>query len=115
MSRTDLKTPWYYILLTLAGGHRHGLAISREVATLSGGRVRLWPAALYGAIEALNERGWIEEIDAKHRRPEDASERKRVYGLTPSGRVAVNAETRRLEDLVRIARAIEKADRKGHA
>jgi DNA-binding PadR family transcriptional regulator len=45
-----MKRPWYYILLSVAGGHRHGLAIAREVRELSDGQVRLWPATLYGSL-----------------------------------------------------------------
>jgi DNA-binding PadR family transcriptional regulator len=41
VSDTRLKTTWYYILVSLAAGERHGLAIAREVLTLSDGRVRL--------------------------------------------------------------------------
>ena len=61
--REALKTPWYYILVALAAGDRHGLAIAREVLELSDGLVRLWPATLYGALEDLCDRGWIEELD----------------------------------------------------
>ncbi len=46
-----VKTPWYYILLALAAGDRHGLAIARDVQTLSNAQVRLWPATLYGSLE----------------------------------------------------------------
>jgi DNA-binding PadR family transcriptional regulator len=92
------------MLLALAGGPRHGLAIARDVREYSGGRVRLWPATLYGSLEELADAGWIEEIDAGARRP-DTSERKRYYGLTRAGRAALDAETARLADLVRIARA----------
>jgi len=53
VTETALKTPWYYILLALAGGDRHGQSIAREVLGLSDGRVRLWPATLYRAIETL--------------------------------------------------------------
>jgi DNA-binding PadR family transcriptional regulator len=95
----------YFILLSLAGGDRHGLAIAREVERLSDGRVRLWPATLYGSLEELRERGWIEELDTPRRRPADESERKRFYRITRSGRAAVIAETERLATLVRVARS----------
>ena len=103
MAGNTLKTTWYYILLSLASGDRHGLAVAREVLTLSDGQVRLWPAMLYGALEDLSDRGWIEELTDARRRP-DGSERKRYYRLTRAGRAAVAAETERLAGLVRIAR-----------
>jgi DNA-binding PadR family transcriptional regulator len=100
----DLKPNHYYILLCLAGGDRHGLAIAREVKQLSERRVRLWPATLYGALEDLRERGWIEELEAGQR-PAEESEKKRIYRLTRSGRAMLAAQTDRLAALVRVARS----------
>jgi DNA-binding PadR family transcriptional regulator len=97
-------TTWYYILLSLAPSDRHGLAVAREVLALSDGQVRLWPAMLYGALEDLSDRGWIEEVTDARRRP-DESERKRYYRITRAGRAAAVAETHRLAGLVRVARA----------
>jgi DNA-binding PadR family transcriptional regulator len=101
----SLKLSWYYILLSLASADRHGLAIAREVLSLSDGQVRLWPAMLYGALEDLSDRGWIEEVTDARRRPPDESERKRYYRLTRAGRAAAATETDRLACLVRVARA----------
>jgi DNA-binding PadR family transcriptional regulator len=98
-----LKTTWFYILLALAGEDLHGLGIARDVLALSDGRVKLWPATLYGAIEELADRGWITELD-EPRRPADESERKRYYRLTRAGRGVVTAETERMAGLVRVAR-----------
>jgi DNA-binding PadR family transcriptional regulator len=103
MTGKALKTTWYYILLSLAPTDRHGLAVAREVLALSDGQVRLWPAMLYGALEDLSDRGWIEEVNDA-RRP-DESERKRYYRITRAGRAAAAAETNRLASLVRVARA----------
>ena len=104
MAATSIKTPWYYILVALAGADRHGLAIAREVRALSDGRVQLWPAALYGALEDLCDKGWIEELP-EARRPPDESERKHYYRLTRAGRSVMSSETERLASLVRVARA----------
>jgi DNA-binding PadR family transcriptional regulator len=100
-----LKSTWYYILLALAADDRHGLAIARDVHALSDGEVRLWPATLYGSLEELADRGWIEELADEHQRPPDESERKRYYRITKGGRAVLAAETDRLAALVRIARA----------
>jgi DNA-binding PadR family transcriptional regulator len=100
-----IKVHWYHILLSLAGGARHGLAVSRDVRQSSNGGIRLWPATLYGSLEELSDLGWIEEIEDSGRRP-DASERKRYYGITRAGRAALDAETQRLADLVRLARSV---------
>jgi DNA-binding PadR family transcriptional regulator len=101
----SLKPHWYYILLALTDGERHGLAIARDVETLSEGTVRLWPAMLYGSLEDLADRGWIEPLDDPRRRPAEASERKRFYRLTRAGRAVVVAETGRLSALVTAARS----------
>jgi DNA-binding PadR family transcriptional regulator len=104
MGGRSLKVSWYYILLSLASADRHGLAIAREVLSLSEGHLRLWPAMLYGALDDLSERGWIEELTDSRRRP-DESERKRYYRITRAGRAAAAVETDRLAGLVRVARA----------
>ncbi len=109
MPAHDMKPRWYHILLSLSAGDRHGLAIARDVRDSSRSRIRLWPATLYGSLEALASAGWIEEIEDASRRP-DASERKRYYGITRAGRAAFDAETRRLADLVRLARHVTRRE-----
>jgi DNA-binding PadR family transcriptional regulator len=106
MRRSDrgLKPPLYYILLSLAAGDGYGLTIARDVLELSGRQVRLWPATLYGALEDLVERGWIEELTGERERPAQQSERKRFYRITRAGRAVLGAETDRLADLVALAR-----------
>ncbi len=98
-----MKARLYFILLALAEEDRHGLAIAREVEALSDGRVHLWPATLYGSLDELADRGWIEELDED--RPADESEKKRFYRLTRAGRQALSAETDVMADIVRTARA----------
>src|SRR6476620_11060356 len=98
----SLKPHFFYILLALAEGDRHGLAIARDVQQLSDGRVRLWPATLYGSLDELRSRKWIEELD-EH--PEAQSERKRYYRITRTGRQVLTDEAERLGRLARLARA----------
>jgi DNA-binding PadR family transcriptional regulator len=100
-----VKTHWFYILLSLAGADRHGLAIARDVLTLSDGQLKLWPATLYGSLDELSTRGWIEELPESRARTLTESERKRFYRLTRTGRAALAAETDRLTQLARLARA----------
>ena len=96
------KTHHFLILLALLAGDSHGLEIAREVERLSEGRVRLWPATLYGSLEDLLEYGWIEEAADP---PGQESERKRFYRVTRSGQAVARGETRRLALLVKIARS----------
>jgi len=102
MAKDAVKPHVFYILLALAEGDRHGLAIARDVQALSDGEVRLWPATLYGSLDELRTRKWIEEL-AEH--PVDESERRRYYRLTRTGRAALNDEAERLTRLARLARA----------
>jgi DNA-binding PadR family transcriptional regulator len=102
MAGASLKPHFFYILLALADGDRHGLAIARDVQSLSDGGVKLWPATLYGSLDDLRTRRWIEEL-AEH--PEAESERKRYYRLTRTGRAVLADEVDRLSRLARIARA----------
>ena len=98
-----LKPRVYFILLALAAGERHGLAVAREVDALSDGQVRLWPATLYGSLDELLDTGWIVEIDNPDERPQE-SEKRRIFRLTTAGRRVLSAETDRLAALVRVAR-----------
>ena len=52
-----LKTQWFHIMLSLAGGEQHGYGIMQEVLNRTTGKVRLWPATLYGSIKRLIEEG----------------------------------------------------------
>ena len=102
MADPSLKPAHFYILLALSHGDRHGLAIARDVQTLSDGRVRLWPASLYGSLDELRERRWIEELP-EH--PAEESERRRYYRLTRVGRQVLTAEADHLARVARLARA----------
>lgn len=97
-----MKAAHFYILLTLSHEDRHGLAIARDVQALSDGRVRLWPATLYGSLEELRDRRWIDEL-SEH--PADESERRRYYRLTRAGRQALAAEAEHMSRVARLARS----------
>ncbi len=99
-----MKTNWFYILLSLATGPRHGSAIQDEARKLSDGAVRLWPATLYGSLEELVRQGWIEELPEQDR-PAGGLGRERFYRLTAVGRELLEAECARLEQMARTARA----------
>ena len=94
-----LKTQWFHIMLSLAGGEQHGYGIMREVLNRTTGKVRLWPATLYGTIKRLIEAELIEESDERPT-PELDDARRRYYRLTPFGRRVLDAECDRLQELV---------------
>jgi DNA-binding PadR family transcriptional regulator len=95
-----LKTQWFHIMLSLAGGEQHGYGIMQEVLQRTTGKVRLWPATLYGSIKRLIEAELIEESDERPA-PELDDARRRYYRLTALGHQVLDAECERLQELVR--------------
>lgn len=83
--------PGLLVLTSLAGGPKHGYAITVDVAEVAG--VKLGPGTLYGALSRLEERGLIESLPAEDRR--------RPYRLTTQGRLALETELRTLEAVTR--------------
>ncbi len=107
-----MKPHWFYILLSVSSSPRYGTAIQDDIRELSGGDVRLWPATLYGSLEELTGRGWLEEVgDAE--RPHGTAGRERFYRLTRVGRDALQSEVARMESLAGVARARLESGRAG--
>ncbi|MGE0463910.1 MAG: PadR family transcriptional regulator [Vicinamibacterales bacterium] len=110
--RLPLKPKVLHILLALADGPRHGYGIMQDVAARTRGQVRVWPAALYGALRELEDLDWIAESET---RPRDDDERRRYFALTPLGKRVLGAEVRRLEAIVEHARASRALRSEGRA
>jgi DNA-binding PadR family transcriptional regulator len=98
-----LKPQWFHILLSLAGGEQHGYGIMQDVLHRTSGKVRLWPATLYGSLKRLIEAELIEESDERPA-PELDDARRRYYRLTALGKRVLDAECERLQELVRTIR-----------
>ena len=93
----------FQILLALAGGEMHGYAIMQQVRSSSGGQVQLGPGTLYYSIQRMLDKGLIAE--AEERPAPDADDERRIYyRLTDGGRQTAEQESRRLADLVKLAR-----------
>lgn len=87
-----LNDPPVLILMSLAGGAKHGHALAKDIEAFAG--VSLGPGALYGAITRLEERGMIEALPS--------TDRRRPYRITPAGSAAladVVAEMRQLAEV----------------
>lgn len=93
----------FHILLALANGERHGYSIMQEIAGQTGGQLRIGPTTLYRSIKHMLEDGLIVEVDERPD-PELDDERRRYYRLTLFGQQVAIAETRRLSQMVSIAR-----------
>jgi DNA-binding PadR family transcriptional regulator len=98
-----LKPNWFHILLSLSQQEQHGYGIMTEVLERTNGKVRLWPATLYGTLKRLIEAGLIEESDERPA-PELDDARRRYYRITKAGKAALDAESERLEELVGMLR-----------
>lgn len=98
-----LKPLVFLLLVSLAGGERHGYALKKEIRARTGGKVGPGPATLYRTLAGLVDLGLIEESDRRPA-PELDDERRRYYRITERGRRLVLSEARRLEGLVAAAR-----------
>jgi DNA-binding PadR family transcriptional regulator len=95
---------WFHILLSLAGGDRHGLAIIDDVAERTGGRLRLWPGVLYGALKKMTDEGLVADTAAPAGFSASGG-KPRFYRITPKGRRASASEAAYLASIVDAARA----------
>ena len=99
MENPALTETTYYILLSLYHP-RHGYGIMQETQQLSGGRVRLAAGTLYGALNALCEKGV--DLSPAHGKRKPQKE----YQLTSAGLKVLKQELVRLEELAANGRTI---------
>ena len=93
----------FHILMAVAGEERHGYAIIQDVEASTDGELRLSAGTLYRSIARMVEQGLI--IEVAKRRTADEDERRRYYRITPFGMSVARAETARLTQLLRLAKA----------
>lgn len=93
-----LSEATYLILATLTEP-RHGYGIMQDVEAVSGGRVRLGPGTLYGALTNMLSQKLIRRSGETG----NGGERRKVYALTPLGEKVLVLEGERLASLSRLA------------
>ena len=81
----------YYILLSLLRPG-HGYGMMQRVKELSGGRLEMGPGTLYGVLSRMSREGLIVLTGEEGRR--------KNYAITRTGRDALLAEYRRLQQMV---------------
>lgn len=92
----------FYILLSLYSP-RHGYTVMQFIEEKTDGRLLLGAGTLYGALNSLQEKGWIE--------PYGSSEgRKKEYVITAQGKEIAKKELLRLQELVDAASEIMKEE-----
>ena len=70
---------FFFLLLTLADGARHGYAMAQEVKRHSDGAIKLGPGSLYWSLGRLADVGLIEEVSST----DEHSDEDRRRSLTP--------------------------------
>ena len=88
----------FFILLALYAP-KHGYAIMQFIEEATNGRLSLGAGTLYGAINSLLEKEWIEPCG-------DTDGRKKEYVITSKGKEVAENELKRLKDLTEIASGI---------
>ena len=88
----------FYILLSLYTP-KHGYAIMQFIEEKTMGRLSLGAGTLYGALNILQEKGWIEPCGKNE-------SRKKEYLITPLGKEIAENELLRLGELITTAKEI---------
>lgn len=91
----------FYILLAVRKP-KHGYGITQEVSELTLGRVNLGAGTLYGAIQSLVKKEWIQIYSE-----DTESRKKKEYIITETGKEVFWAEKARLEELLKNAELME--------
>lgn len=82
------------ILISLAGGAKHGYAMMEDIVTFAD--VRLGAGTLYGALTRLEARGFVEALPA--------ADRRRPYRLTVAGAAYLHTKLAGLDACVATGR-----------
>lgn len=91
--RGALTEAVFYILISLYSP-MHGYGIMQNITELSNERVNLGAGTLYGAINTLLEKKWIKSVVG------EKNSRKKEYEITDLGKVVMQGEIVRLEELL---------------
>lgn len=102
MNTGPLTESLYYILISLIEPN-YGYGIMENISKLTNGRINMGAGTLYGAINILLEKGYIElyseEIDSR---------KKKEYLITDLGKKTLQDEIIRLEELIRNGKEVLK-------
>lgn len=90
----------FYILLRLHNP-AHGYALMKDIAEMTNNRVNLGAGTLYGALDTLQKKGWIRQLDSN---PQD---RKIEYIITDTGKKYFELELIRLEELLKNSKTVK--------
>ncbi|MGD8361038.1 MAG: PadR family transcriptional regulator [Gemmatimonadota bacterium] len=86
------------VLLVLMEGDLHGYGIAKEIEGRDTGLGKIFPTNLYRRLRDMAEKGMISEAEERE------GDQRRLFSITPFGRLVARAEAERLEALVISAR-----------
>lgn len=89
-----LTESMYYILLSVMEPN-HGYGIIQKTLELTKGRIELGAGTLYGAINSLVDKGWIQLYSE-----DKLSRKKKQYIITEEGKQILGQEIERLQELL---------------
>lgn len=98
----------FYILLRLHNP-AHGYALMKDIAEMTNNRVNLGAGTLYGALDTLQKKKWIRQLDNE---PQD---RKIEYIITETGKQFFELELIRLEELMNNARIVKEENNENNS
>jgi DNA-binding PadR family transcriptional regulator len=96
---TPLTPAVFHILLALSDGALHGYAIMQAVGAATAPEVNMGAGTIYGSLQRMEGSGLVEECGLA------GDGKRRLFGLTPVGKKALEAESRRLARLADMVRA----------
>ena len=101
-SRVPLRRVEFHILLSLAGGERHGYGIIQDIQTRGETSV---PdvGTMYRALARMVDAALIEAVE-RRLAPDAPDERRNYYRITEQGLRVAKQEARQLDALMRAAR-----------
>ncbi len=85
-----------FLILLALYRPKHGYAVMQYIEEKTEGRLLLGAGTLYGALNALLKKGWIEPFGTE-------SGRKKEYAITNVGKLAAETELQRLKQVINLA------------
>lgn len=92
----------FYILLAVRKPN-HGYGIIQEIKDLTNNRINMGAGTLYGAVQTLESKGWIQVFSE-----ETESRKKKEYVITEEGSKVFAEECERLSELLEHAKLMNK-------
>ena len=103
---SPLTEAFFYILLSVRQPN-HGYGIIQEITQITEGRVILGPGTLYGAINSMLSKKWIQLYSE-----DKSSRKKKEYLITDKGKEVFAKEVKRLKEVLMNAKRMEEYNEK---